>query len=137
LGPWPLAAASRPPAEVMPSRSYLLKQWPTRPYQEDGAQLFKEALLASSPANDDALIPVHPFPQRTSGAFLRTRTVRNQHPLCGSAGRPPDAGPSRAVDGCALDISPSKRVPNFVERRGAIRACCWTSRAECCVVVSR
>lgn len=39
--PWPLVAASRPHREVMPSRSYLLKPWPTRPNQEDDAQLLR------------------------------------------------------------------------------------------------
>jgi hypothetical protein len=108
--PWPLAAASRPPVEVMPSRSYLLKQWPTRPYQEDGAQLSSTALLASSSANDNDRAPSHDFPRRTAAVDLRIRPVRYQHPLRESVGRPPDAGRSPTADGCALDIYPSKRV---------------------------
>jgi hypothetical protein len=106
--PWPLAAASRPPVEVMPSRSYLLKQWPTRPYQEDGAQLSSTALLASSSANDNDRAPSHDFPRRTAAVDLRIRPVRYQHPLRESVGRPPMPGEVRRRTGVPLTSTPRR-----------------------------
>jgi hypothetical protein len=94
----------------MPSRSYRLKQWPTRPNQEDGAQLFasgiprfefcdRNAFLSHSAADRRSCTPGTCDPGRCATCCHHARLLTDR-PMQGGIG-PPE---------CALDISPSKRT---------------------------